>query len=252
MARKNKPFLYMETHAGAGRYDLRGEDAQRAGLEWQNGVGRLWGREANGLLAPYLRILASLNPRGHLRDYPGSPLIARSLLRPQDRLVLLEARLAEAQQLDAELAEDPRAQVRVGDGYAALQAWLPPPERRGMVLIDPPFERNDEFRQIHEGLQTIHRRFATATVAIWYPLKDRGAVTRFYKSLEKSGLRRLLVAELAVLPEDVVGRLYGSGLVVHNPPWQLDIQLQQLLTEIQPLLALAPGGGSWVRWLVPE
>ncbi len=260
MGCKDKPFLYLETHAGAGRYDLHGADAER-GREWEEGIARLWPRQSpnpSSQLAAYLAVVEVLNPNGHLRHYPGSPLVARSCLRTQDRMVLLEARFSEAQRLEAMLQASSSSDgcvsvhVRVGDGYAALKPWLPPPERRGVVLVDPPFERNDEFKQLLAALGMIHHCFATATVMVWYPLKDRSAVARFHRALQDSGLRRLLLAELRILPGDVGGRFHGSALLLHNPPWQLDQEIAVLHKELLPLLALESGTHAEVRWLVGE
>jgi len=258
MGRKDKPFFYLETHAGAGRYDLHGADADRS-REWEEGVGRLWAqniRNPTPQLASYLATIVAINPNGHLRHYPGSPLIAQACLRPKDRMVLLDARFSEAQRLETTVGADKignnQIQVRVGDGYAALEPWLPPPERRGVVFIDPPFERNDEFKQLLAALNTVHRIFATCTVAVWYPLKNRAAVTRFHYNLKESGLRRLLLTELRVLPEDVGGRLYGSALLLHNPPWKLDRELTALGKELTTLLSAGPMTGAEVRWLVGE
>ncbi|CAK0764859.1 Ribosomal RNA large subunit methyltransferase J [Gammaproteobacteria bacterium] len=263
MGRKDKPFLYLETHAGGGRYDLYGPDADRS-REWEDGIGRLWARNVRNpspQLAPYLAAISALNPNGHLRHYPGSPLIADACLRPMDRMVLLEARYSEAQRLETMFGVEqgfdsrkqrPAVQVRIGDGYAALQPWLPPPERRGVIFIDPPFERNDEFKKLLAALTTVERHFATGTVAVWYPLKDRAAVTRFHRALKESGLRRLLLAELRVLPDDVGGRFHGSALLLHNPPWQLEQELSALGKELATLLASGPGTGAAVRWLVGE
>ena len=259
MGRKEKPFLYLETHAGGGRYDLHSADAERS-REWEEGISRLWAALAHKpspLLAPYLAAVAALNPNGQLRHYPGSPLIARACLRPTDRIVLLEARFSEAQRLEEMLhnthhQDQAHAQVRIGDGYAALPPWLPPPERRGVVFMDPPFERNDEFKQLLTALTTAHRCFATGTVAIWYPLKDVPLVARFHRALQETGLRRLLLAELRILPDDVGGRLHGGAVLLHNPPWQLDQAITALHQELAPLLAPGPGCGAELRWLVGE
>lgn len=262
LGRKDSPFFYLETHAGAGRYDLHGTDANRT-REWENGIARLWTRDIQNLppqLTPYLSVVNDLNPRGHLRHYPGSPWIAHACLRPIDRMVLLEACFSEAQrlettfELDKKLDRDQcqRIQVRVGDGYAALKPWLPPAERRGVIFLDPSFERNDEFKQILMALTTIHRLFANGTVMIWFPLKDRRALDKFFRSLQDSGLRRLLLAELRVLPADVEKRFYGSALLLHNPPWKLDQELASLGEELSSLLALNPKEGAEIRWLVRE
>ncbi|CAK0773275.1 Ribosomal RNA large subunit methyltransferase J [Gammaproteobacteria bacterium] len=252
MARKEKPFLYLETHAGAGRYDLQGS----AGLgtrEWESGVAKLWEKKAGLYFSKYLEIVSSINSKSLLR-YPGSPWIAKSCLRPRDRMVLLEARFAEAQQLEQVISEHPNrgrpAQVRIGNGYEALRAWLPPPERRGIIFLDPPFEQNNEFSRLANAFLAVEKYFATGTTVAWYPLKDRKTVSRFYQTLEKSGLRRLLVAELQVLPEDVGGRLFGSALLIHNPPWQLDKELALLGSELRAILSKNEKTISHVHWVV--
>ncbi|CAK0757694.1 Ribosomal RNA large subunit methyltransferase J [Gammaproteobacteria bacterium] len=257
MARKDNPFFYLETHAGAGRYDLHSSDADRT-REWENGIGRLWARgirNSSSQLAPYLAVVAALNPNGHLRHYPGSPLITRACLRSIDRMVLLEACFSEAQRLETTMKKEGkglRIQVRIGDGYAALKPWLPPPERRGVLFIDPPFERNSEFKDLLTALATAHRLFSTGTVMAWYPLKERRAIAKFHDALKESGLRRLLLIELRILPEDVAGRFHGSALLLHNPPWLLEKDLVILGKELAIMLSSEHKAESNVRWLVGE
>jgi len=252
MARKEKPFLYLETHAGAGRYDLQGS-AGLGSKEWESGIAKLWGKKVSPCLSKYLEIVSSLNPKSLLR-YPGSPWIAKSCLRPRDRMILLEARFGEAQQLEQVLSEHSNRgrlpQVRIGDGYEALRAWLPPPERRGIIFLDPSFEQNNEFSRLANAFLAVEKYFSTGTTVAWYPLKDRKTVSRFYQTLEKSDLRRLLVTELQVLPEDVGGRLFGSALLIHNPPWQLDEELALLGSELREILSKNAKTSSHVRWLV--
>jgi 23S rRNA (adenine2030-N6)-methyltransferase len=251
LARKQAPYCYLDTHAGAGRYDLLGEAAQKTG-EYRDGIGRLWGTPALPGLEDYLAAVRALNPSGMLRNYPGSPAIARLLLRAEDRMVLIERHPQEYERLRAEFAGDHRVTVRQQDGYAALKAFLPPPQRRGLVLIDPPYESPEDFEQAFESLQLARARWASGAYALWYPIKDPVPVERLHRRLVRSGLRKLLVAELSPYPADSPLRLNGSGLVLVNPPWQLDQVLAALLPRLLERLHQHPGGRAVSFWLVPE
>lgn len=254
LAVKDKPFAVIETHAGAGRYDLAGESAQKS-AEWRDGIGRLWGERAPpAQLARYLELVRAANPAGAAqpRFYPGSPLIAHELLRADDRLVLCEIVLQEAEALARELGRDPRVMVRVQDGYAALKALLPPPERRGLVLIDPPYEKPQEFGQAIESLRAAHARWPTGIYALWYPQKEREPIGRMERTLIESGIRRVLRAELCVFPPDSAFRLNGSGMIVINPPWKLDESLRAAGDWLLARLRRVEGAVCRVGWLVPE
>jgi 23S rRNA (adenine2030-N6)-methyltransferase len=250
---KDKPYCYLETHAGAGRYDLESEAAAKTG-EWRDGIGRLWPRFPEfPELADFAGAVRALNPgRPRPRYYPGSPLIAQALLRPGDRLLLCERVAEEARQLFAELRNDARVSVHVQDGYAALTSLLPPAERRGLVLIDPPYESGEEISQAIAALTAAHRRWATGIYALWYPLKERAPVARLHREIAASGIRRVLVAELRVMPDDNPMRLNGCGLLLVNPPWRLDDTLRSLLPRLAAVLCQVAPGGSTVEWLVPE
>lgn len=251
MARKDKGFLFLDTHAGIGQYTLQDGPATRT-QEYVDGIGRLWGeQDAPPLVARYLSLVAARN-RGTLERYPGSPSIARSLLRPQDRAILCELHPEDAALLERWAEADRRLQVRREDGYRALKSALPPLEKRGLVMIDPPYER-DDYRAVVKAVQDGVKQFATGTYAVWYPIKGREEIDAFHRSWQGSGLRRLLVAELWVMRDDNPMRLNGSGLLIHNPPWQLDDALRDVLPWLATRLEQRPGeaGGS-VRWLVPE
>lgn len=246
---KDNPFCYLDTHAGAGRYDLLGEAAQKTG-ESREGIARFReGSPAPAEMTDYLAAVRAVNEGGELRCYPGSPRVARHLLRAQDRMVLMELHPEEAQTLKLEFRGDPQVHIHHMDGFAGLKAFLPPPERRGVVLIDPPFERVDEFDRLVIALQAAHARWSTGIYAVWYPLKDPQEVKRFYRKLAGSGLRKLLLAEISF--HAVPGQLYGCGMVILNPPWGLDERLNRLLPELLARLRDAPGGVK-VEWLVPE
>ena len=248
---KAAPFCVLDAHAGIGRYDLDSESARKT-LEFQDGIGRLFGHPApHPALQPYLDAVAALNPDGRLRWYPGSPRLARALLRDQDRLVLNELHPDDWQTLKAEFAGDRQTTVHKADAYQALRAHLPPKEKRGLVLIDPPFEQPDEFARMAEGLKAAHRRWPTGVYALWYPIKERPAVWRFQEAVENTGIPKILMVELTWHPEDTHLRLNGSGLLIVNPPWKLDETLRGLLPALHAALP-STGGEGKVDWLVPE
>jgi len=251
LQRKEKPMFFLDTHAGAGRYDLTGYNAGRTD-EWRSGVGRLIAADdVPGDIARYLARLGQSGPR--LRWYPGSPLLAQKLLREGDRAAVCELQPDDAVALQALLRDDPRLAVHRRDGYEALKAFLPPRERRGLTLIDPPFERRDEFEAMVRGLRTAHRRFPTGIYALWYPVKDVHAVSRFRRALGNGRIRRVLDVRMSPLPEDVPGRFNGCGMIVVNPPWGFDDWATELLPRLTELLCEPPGGGRQsVDWLVGE
>lgn len=271
LQKKEKGFLYLDTHAGRGGYDLTlaatGDTLERK-PEWPEGIGRIWaGADANAEtkaaaatqagLGEYLALVQTLNrgrgvPEGGLQFYPGSPLVVAALARPQDRLVLCEKQPAECAALRAELQFTPGAQVREMDGYVAVRAMLPPPERRALVLIDPPFEAQDEFAQIATALQDGLKRLPGGVFAVWYPLTERARVDAFFEALQ--GLRPppTLALELGVAGVYAPMKLKGCGLVVINPPWQFDREAKPMLEWLARELAQAPGGGARVDWIVPE
>lgn len=242
LQRKPKPFCYIETHAGRGCYDLTSEEAQKTG-EFKDGVYKLW--EINAvpkIIDDYKSILHQFNNNFDLHIYPGSPCIAQTLLREQDRMWLCEWQEDEVTILKQQFIRDSRVKIFCQNGYSALKAWLPPLERRGLVFMDPPFEKETEFTDIINGLKTAYRRWATGIYAIWYPIKSRPPVTQFQQALRQSGLRKILITELCIYPDDVPLRLNGSGLVVVNPPWQFAEQVQTFLPWLWRQLAVAQQG----------
>jgi 23S rRNA (adenine2030-N6)-methyltransferase len=251
LQKKDTPFCYLDTHAGAGRYDFTEPAAQRS-PEYRDGIARLWERETAGVIGDYVATVRRYNEDGRLRFYPGSPLLARQWLRPQDRMVLCERHPEEYQRLRAEFAADRRVAVHERDGYEAMKALLPPPERRGLVLIDPPYEQPDEFERIVKALRAAHRRWATGVYAVWYPIKDRAAVERFHARLGASEWRKLLAAELTVFPEDTAFRLNGCGLAIINTPWGLDRALEAAGRELAAGLSRETPARATVTWLIPE
>ena len=251
LQKKDKGFAYIETHAGPGRYDLNAPAARKTG-EHRDGIGRLWRAPARDGTEDYLAAVRALNRGDDLRYYPGSPRIARFLFRPQDRMRLAERAPEECTRLQAEFAGDAQVTVHGGDGYALLKAWLPPPERRGLVLIDPPYERDDEWALARGALLFAAARWPQGIYALWYPLKPGTPLARFKSALATSGLRKLLAAELTVWPADTPFRLNGCGMVILNPPWKFEAELRGLLEPLAPRLRQGPAGGARVEWLVPE
>jgi 23S rRNA (adenine2030-N6)-methyltransferase len=255
---KKKPaaFLYLDTHAGRGCYDLSESQAQRSG-EYKTGIGRLLELPPAGLpeeVKTYIGLVKqSAGPgRSPITAYPGSPLVVALLRRDVDRMVLYESQSSQAQALRTLQRGQRHLSILEQDGYAGLKAQLPPREKRGLVLIDPPYESEREFDTLLEGLRLAHSRWPTGIYCIWYPRTGRSAPERFLRALEKSGIRRVLNLTLDVLPEGSPLGMGGAGLVIVNPPWQLDLRLKQLLPQLHALLSIRGAGGWGLQWLVPE
>ncbi|MDF3867986.1 23S rRNA (adenine(2030)-N(6))-methyltransferase RlmJ [Pseudomonas denitrificans (nom. rej.)] len=251
VARKDTPFAYLDSHSGIGLYDLLGDEASRTG-EWESGIGRLYERDdLPELLEDYLGVVRALNPDGGLEFYPGSPELARRLTRPQDRVMLNELHPEDGRLLKANMAGERRISVHQGDGWLLPRAFLPVSEKRGVLLIDPPFEQPDDLERCVTALDEAIGRMRQTVVAIWYPIKDRRQLKRFYQRLEKSSAPKMLRVELCVHPADTADRLNGSGLVIVNPPWPLDEELRGLLPWLAETLAQSEGS-SQVDWLIAE
>jgi 23S rRNA (adenine2030-N6)-methyltransferase len=254
---RTKPaaFRVLDTHAGAGRYDLAGPQASKT-AEWQGGIGRLLCADlappVRALIIPYLESVKALNPGGTLVTYPGSPLLARALLRPQDRLLACEFEPQSAEALKNHLRGDARAKAVAIDGWTALAAYLPPPERRGLVLIDPPFEASDEFSRLVQGLATAHRKWATGIFVLWYPVKNTAETSSFARKLARLGIARMLRVELMVATRNGKAGLRGCGLIVVNPPWKLHDELESLLPALAAVLSRSAPERPKLEWLAGE
>lgn len=255
LLRKETPFCYLDTHAGAAMYDLESEPARKTG-EYKTGIRLLWNSgEVPIEASDYLATVHDLNKqRGHetLRYYPGSPQLVRHLLRGQDRMVLSELHTTEAPRLKEAFAKDKQVAAHHMDGYQALKAFLPPKERRGLVLIDPAYELHDEFKRAGEALLAAWQRWPTGVFVLWYPIAKREALLGFYRQIADSGMRKILRAELCVAKDDVPNRLNGSGLIIVNPPWQVDEQIEKLQSGLWKVLAVDGQGETRLDWLVPE
>lgn len=248
---KDKPYFYLDTHAGIGRYDLSHPWAQK-GREFESGIKKLLERDdIPAAMKPYMDIVRAENPDGHLRYYPGSPLITRKLIRPIDRMALTELNKTDCAELMSVIAKDRRVNVQLMDGYQALKAHLPPKERRGLVLIDSSFDRSREFARLAEALADAHARWATGTYAVWYPMMGAGVIRGFEKQIEAAGIRKVLQFELSILPEDA-STMPGSGMIIINPPWKFDTEMRTLLRWVWSVLNVKSAGGVKVNWLVRE
>jgi 23S rRNA (adenine2030-N6)-methyltransferase len=255
LAQKDKPFFFLDTHAGRGRYDLDGEAARKSG-EAGAGIHRLADApDLPPLAMRYLGLVRGFDPGNadRVRFYPGSPWIAAMLMRPADRAALCELAPMEADHLRREFARDARFAVHLRDGYEAIKALLPPKERRGLVLIDPPYETQEgEFAQVADALATAQKRWPQGVYAAWYPIKRAATIDGFHASLASRGVTRLLVAELSIHPEDSTVGLNGSGMVLLNPPWKTDQDLAAALPAVHAALSPSGAGRTRVEWLVPE
>jgi 23S rRNA (adenine2030-N6)-methyltransferase len=259
LQRKEKGFVYVDTHAGRGRYDLSiaavGDSLARR-PEWPEGIGRIWTATAlPPSVATYLDLVKACDRQGgnlvaEPRFYPGSPWLVQRLLRPVDRMVLCERHEAECQALRLVSAGWPRCEVRTADGYATLRAVLPPPERRALVLLDPPYERQDEFSLTAGALAEGLRRLPGAVMAAWYPLTSRARVEEFHSAVAALQPPSAFIAELAVAGEDDGLKMRGCGLLVLNAPWQFDATAGAALTSLASALAQTPRASGRASWLI--
>jgi 23S rRNA (adenine2030-N6)-methyltransferase len=260
---RSKPaaFRVIDTHAGAGRYDLLGPEAARAG-EWRDGIARVFPLRQSGadaavaadnaraLFAPYLDIVASLNAGGKLRLYPGSPLIVKVLLRAQDRLIACELEPRAAASLKMALRGEARAKVLPLDGWMGLNANVPPKERRGIVLIDPPYEKADDFDRLSGAFAQAYRKWPTGLYLLWYPIKAREAADALARRLRRLGMAKIMRCELLVGEPRADAGLVGSGLILANPPYPLLGELEVLLPTLARLFG--PDSSHRVDWLARE
>ncbi|PLX38379.1 MAG: 23S rRNA (adenine(2030)-N(6))-methyltransferase RlmJ [Hyphomicrobiales bacterium] len=255
LTNKPAPFRVIDTHAGIGLYDLAADEAERTG-EWRDGIGRVLADPAPAeiaeLLKPYFAVLSAVNADGDLLAYPGSPELARHLTRKSDRLTLVEKHPRDFETLAALYAGNRRVKCIELDGWLALGAFLPPKEKRGLVLIDPAFEDSAEFDNLANGLIAGHKRWPTGIYCAWYPLKNEKAVARFTAKLAKAGIRNILKVDFAVARPDADGPLAASGLLVINPPWTLADELHAMLPWLLERMKRGPGAYASVDQLVPE
>ncbi|UCH47741.1 MAG: 23S rRNA (adenine(2030)-N(6))-methyltransferase RlmJ [Betaproteobacteria bacterium] len=252
IGRKEKPFLYLDTHAGCGRYDLAHAWAQK-NREFENGIARIFERnDCPAPIRPYLDAVHENNPDGKLRFYPGSPLLVCRSLRASDRMALTELNRDDCARLQSHFQSRRRVQIRNMDGYQALKAFLPPKERRGLILIDSSFDRAHEFRRLAEAVIAAHKRFATGVYAVWYPLVEPQAVRDFEQLIVESDLRKVLKLELSVHRGDWQQSLRGSAMLVINPPYGFDTSAAPMLHWLWQALSADAEGRYSIKWLVGE
>jgi 23S rRNA (adenine2030-N6)-methyltransferase len=255
---KPAAFRVIDSHAGAGVYDLTGNEAQRSG-EWLTGIARVmqarFSEAALPLVAPYLDIVRAFNPTRELKAYPGSPLIARALMRPQDRLTACEVEPKARKHLIEALRRDTQARVVDLDGWTALPAFVPPNERRGLVVIDPPYEAKDEFARIADGFSSAFEKWPTGVYLLWYPAKSRRATDELARHVTDVAARgpspaKCLRLEFSVAPQTPDGALVSAGILLVNPPWMLAGELKTILPELEK--PLGQGGAGRFRLEVPK
>lgn len=255
LKRKDKPFFVLDTHAGRGQYLIQGEQARKTD-EARGGIFKLIVlKKLPEPLNLYLRQVEQVNPVGALINYPGSPLLVAQQLRDDDRLMCVELQKGEADALKQLFAQDRKVQVQQGDGYRAVKALLPPTPRRGLVLIDPPYEAQEqEYTQILFCLEQGLQRWPTGQFALWYPIKQRAPITAFLRKASRLPCRSMLAIELLVRPDNSPLRMNGSGMLLINPPYQIDTDLHP---SMQHLAELLDDGGSafsmqWIKSGNPE
>ncbi len=251
LKRKNTPFFVLDTHAGIGAYDLEAPQADKTG-EYLNGIAKvLDAPRPPAELDTYLAVVRAWNSDGTLRRYPGSPELVRGLMRPQDRMALVELHPEDVETLRARFHGDRRVGVHHLDGYTAAKGLLPPPERRGLVLMDPPFEVKNEFERLLAALRRARKLWPTGIYLAWYPIKGREPVEAFYRDIADQGGPETLAVELLLRPAEDPFRLNGSGLLVINPPWQLRESLERVLPWLAAIVA-PDTGSTAIRHLIAE
>lgn len=252
LTEKEKAFLYLDTHSGAGRYQLTSAESEKTG-EYLEGIARIWAAsERPEILTPYLDIVEKLNPDGELRYYPGSPLLAKELLRSQDQLIMTELHPSDYPRLVEEFTRDRRAEVLKEDGFQQLKSKLPPTSRRGFVLIDPPYELKTDYEAVVSGIVEGYKRFATGIYAIWYPVVSRTQINNMVEALRETGIRKILQIELGVQPDSEERGMTASGMIVINPPWKLEAQMQDIMPWLYQTLVPENQGHTLIEWITPE
>lgn len=247
---KDAPFTVIDTHAGTGLYDLMGEQAVKTG-EADAGIIRLMKAPEIEGLAEYYDIIKELNPSGEISLYPGSPFIAAKAMRPSDSLIACELHPEDGGLLKKNMYKFTNAHVHRRDGYEAIKGLLPPATRRGVILIDPPYENPEERSHLTEAIKAAYAKWATGQYIIWYPIKDRPAIWRWQEEMAKTGIIRQLCAEFIYEPEIRSDILNGSGLLFINPPWKFDEEIKALFSALHKALKTEHRGDN-VWWLVGE
>lgn len=250
--KKEAPFFYLDTHAGIGQYSLDSEQAQK-NKEFQTGIARLL--EAENLPEPVeqlLEIVRDMNPDGELEFYPGSPKIVDYYVRQKDKLHLCELHPNDYPLLAALFPNKRRANVVKDNGFTAVKAMLPPPQKRGFVLMDPPYEVKKDYQYVVQALQEGYKRFPQGTYAIWYPVLNRKQANDLLRSVEATKIRNVLLLEMNIRDTEKERGMAGSGMIVVNPPWTLEQSANQFLPVLTDLLAEDDQAHFQVHWITPE
>ncbi|MCO6545697.1 MAG: 23S rRNA (adenine(2030)-N(6))-methyltransferase RlmJ [Gilliamella sp.] len=249
---KEKPFLYLDTHSGAGRYLLKSEHSEKTG-EYLSGINLLW-QQSNipELLNTYISVLRRYNPFEEIKYYPGSPLIAKQLLREQDKLNLTELHPTDYPLLKQEFSKDKRTKVLREDGFSQLKSKLPPLSRRGIILIDPSYEIKDDYQKIPAALFKAYKRFATGIYLIWYPVVSRTQTQKMIDNIVNLGIKRISQFELAIKPDNNQKGMTASGMIVINPPWKLHEKMQTIMPWLKEILDTEKIGNFVIKQLVSE
>ncbi len=253
LKQKEKPFCYLDTHSGGGCYDLRDEWAQKKS-EFVDGIARLWDEQEQWPeLNAYFDCIKAVNTDNELHFYPGSPEIARAMLREQDRMILMELHNSEIEVLRQHMTRDARTAIHHRDGFEGLVGVTPPTPRRGLVLIDPPYELKEDYFQVVKTVEKTIKRWSVGIIAIWYPILGRDAdrSVGMLKALEKTGLP-FITAELCVQEQSATWGMHGSGMAIINPPWQFDEKIAELLPRLTQRLAQNEHASSAVKLFNPQ
>ena len=250
LLKKDKPILYLDTHAGIGKYDLTTTKAQKA-KEYERGIGRIYNLSGySPVIQTYQNIVRTNNTATEqLHYYPGSPLILRALMRHQDSMILTELHHEDIQTLKQYFYQDKQVAVHYLDGYQSLKAFLPPNDGRSLILIDPPFEEKDEFAKITAGLQIALERFSHGVYLIWYPIKDQLEVKKFHAQIKNINCKNILATELSISKKVTNSGLTSCGLTIINVPWQFELELKSLVSWLSNHLKLDSTGEWQVKWI---
>lgn len=251
LKRKEKPFCYIDCHAGSGCYDLRAEAAKK-NSEHINGIEKIWCQyQKDELTKAYIDGVAAINNGDNLHYYPGSPWLAGQWMRQQDRAILMELHPQAQQELRKYFSGDNRYSLHARDCYEGLPALVPPEIKRGLVFFDPSYEVKNEYTEVVSLLKVAHQKWSTPIYAIWYPILAAGKHQQLLRSLEKSGIKKILISEVKVCSEEEVTGMYGSGMVIINAPWELDKAIEKLMPGIGNTLAVGQHEVKTI-WLVEE
>lgn len=252
LLQKDKPFCYLDTHSGCGAYELDSAQSLKTG-EFNNGIGALWNKQdLPAPVARYIEQVEAFNGKGALRLYPGSPMITNQMRRDDDRMFLFELHPNEFTNMRGNFSGDRQIKMAHSDGLQGLIANMPPKERRGLVLIDPSYEIKTEYDEVVETLIAAHRRFATGTYALWYPVVKRPLISKMERALKSSGIRNIQLFELAIDTDTEERGMTSSGMIVINPPWTLQKEMQHSLPYLADALGINGNGSYRIETLVAE